>query len=47
MHGKKTTEWENMSDAIARCGAVYLVAALFVVAAIVLMTRQSRTARKP
>jgi MFS family permease len=33
-YGAKPTEVENMSDAIAWCGAVYLVAAAFVAAAI-------------
>ena len=33
-YGAKATEIENMSDAIAWCGAVYLVAAVFVAAAI-------------
>lgn len=47
MHGKKATDWENMSDAIAKCGAIYLVSAGFMIAAIFLMTRQSRAARRP
>jgi hypothetical protein len=33
-YGRKATEVENMSDAIAWCGAIYLVAAALVAAAI-------------
>jgi hypothetical protein len=40
-YGGKATEVENMSDAIAWCGAVYLVAAAFVVAAIGCLKRRT------
>ena len=43
-YGGKPTEVENMSDAIALGGAVYLVSAALVVAAMVLFARAGRRA---
>lgn len=44
--GGKATDWENMSDAIAWCGAVYGVAAVLIVAAMVVFMRQRRVTRR-
>jgi MFS family permease len=41
-YGKKATAWENMSDAIAWCGAIYLVAAALIALAMILVSRQPR-----
>ena len=41
-YGSKPTEVENMSDAIAFGGIVYLVAAALVVAAMLVFTRKGR-----
>jgi MFS family permease len=43
-YGSKPTEIENMSDAIAIGGLVYIVSALALVGAAVLMTRSARPA---
>ena len=40
-YGKKPTEMENMSDAIAFGGVIYLVAALLLVVAIILFRRSA------
>ena len=34
-------DWQNMSDAIACCGGIYLVGAALVMAAAVLFTRRN------
>ncbi len=43
-YGTKPTEAENMSDAIASGGIVYLVGAVLVVAAMLLFARRARRA---
>jgi sugar phosphate permease len=43
-HGSKATEVENMSDAIAWCGLIYVIAAGFLLGAI-LLVRRGATAR--
>jgi hypothetical protein len=43
-YGGKTTEVENMGDAIAWCGAIYLIAALFVGLAIYLKAISKKVA---
>ena len=43
-YGRKPTAWENMSDAIAWCGAIYLVSAVLIGVAMVWLTRHSRPA---
>jgi MFS family permease len=44
-YGREKYDWQNMSDAIAWCGAIYLLGAALVLAAIVVFTHRG-TARK-
>ncbi|MBI2950128.1 MAG: MFS transporter [Verrucomicrobia bacterium] len=44
-YGKKSTEVENMSDAIAFGGVIYLVAALLIITAILLFRRRGAVSR--
>ena len=39
-HGGKEQVWQNMSDAMAWCGAIYLVGAVLLLAAMVQMMRR-------
>jgi MFS family permease len=40
-YGHKEHDWQNMSDAIAWCGAIYLLGAVFLVTAMILLSRRN------